>query len=96
MILRMFSVYDGKIGAFMRPFFDQHLGSALRSFEEACKEPTSPFSKFSSDFVLYEVGTFDDEKGVSTSHTPPIQLVTALEHARRPDLQSLKGANANA
>lgn len=83
MKLRVFSVYDGKIAGFMRPFFDAHLGNALRSFEEACKEPTSPFAKYPSDFVLYEIGSFDDEKGVLESHSP-IQLVaTAVEYVSK-------------
>lgn len=83
MILKVFAVFDGKIGAFMRPFFDAHTGSALRSFEEACKEPSSPFAKFSSDFVLYEIGAFDDEKGILTHHNPLIQQATALEYSRK-------------
>lgn len=83
MRLKAFAVYDGKIGAFMRPFFDAHLGSALRSFEEACTEPTSPFAKHASDFVLYQVGEFEDEKGLLVPCTPPVQLSTALEVSLR-------------
>lgn len=90
MKLKVFSVYDGKIGAFMRPFFDAHTGNALRSFEEACKEPSSPFAKFSSDFVLYEIGVFDDESGLMTSHNPLIQQATSLEYARKHSLSLSK------
>lgn len=98
MKLKMFSVFDGKTGSFMRPFFDPHLGSALRSFEEACKEPTSPFAKFASDFVLYEVGEFDDETGATTSHSPVRQVATSLEHAVKPKMVSIpsQAVNANA
>lgn len=84
MILKVFSIYDGKIGAFMRPFFDSYTGNALRSFEEACKEPSSPFAKFPQDFVMYEIGTFDDSKGVFVSHNPLVQQATALEFRPRP------------
>lgn len=82
MIHRLFSVYDGKIKSFMRPFTDQHLGNALRSFEEACKEPTSPFHKYSSDFVLYEIGTFDDESGQISAHSPLQHVAAAVDFAR--------------
>lgn len=93
MIHRLFSVYDGKIKSFMRPFSDQHLGNALRSFEEACKEPSSPFAKYASDFVLYEIGTFDDETGTITAHNPIQLAATALEYAARPSApQPLKEA----
>jgi len=83
MILKAFSIYDGKTSSFLRPFFEAHTGSALRSFEEACSEPTSPFHKFPTDFVLYEVGTFEDSSGVLTPHGVPVHMATALEHASR-------------
>lgn len=82
MILKVFSVYDGKVRAFMRPFMDQHTGNALRSFEEACKEPTSPFSKFASDFVLYEIGVFDDEQGRLIPHATNVQMAAAIDFVR--------------
>lgn len=84
MILKVFSVYDGKIKVFLRPFVDQHTGSALRSFEEACKEPSSPFAKFPQDFVLYEVGTFDDESGKLVEYSPKIQIATPIEFIKKP------------
>lgn len=84
MILKVFSVYDAKIKSFMRPFVDQHTGSALRSFEEACKEPTSPFSKFASDFVLHEIATFNDETGVLTAHNPLIRQAAAIDFVSKP------------
>jgi len=82
MILKMFAIHDGKINAFMRPFLDQHTGSALRSFEEACTEPTSPFAKFPTDFVLYEVGTFNVETGEIVSYSPKIQLATPIQFTK--------------
>lgn len=76
---RVFSVYDGKVGIFMKPFLDPHLGNALRSWEEACTAPESPFHKYPSDFVLYEIGNFDDETGEIFCHDPKQQVATALE-----------------
>lgn len=84
MILKVFSIYDGKIKSFLKPFVDQHTGQALRSFEEACREPSSPFAKFPSDFVLYEVGTFDSETGNLESYSPKIQIATPIEFIKAP------------
>lgn len=81
--MRVFSVFDAKIGQFMRPFLDVHLGSALRSFEDACKEPSSPFAKYSADFILYEVGTFDPEKGTLTGHNVPQRLCAATDYTHK-------------
>lgn len=99
MILKFFAVYDGKIRSFMRPFVDSHTGSALRSFEEACKEPTSPFAKFASDFVLYELGTFDQENGQMKPYAQVLQIAAAVDFAKRPPVSispssSLEASNA--
>lgn len=84
MILKVFSIHDGKINAFLKPFVDQHTGSALRGFEEACREPSSPFAKFPSDFVLYEVGTFNPETGELVNYSPKIQLATPRQFIKTP------------
>jgi len=99
-MLKLFSIYDGKIRSFMRPFLDAHTGSALRSFEQACKEPTSPFAQFPADFVLYEVGTFNEETGETTSYSPKIQLAAAIDYVRQSQAPSqipqiLKTQNLN-
>jgi len=82
-MLKLFSIYDGKIRSFMRPFLDAHTGSALRSFEEACKEPSSPFAKFPQDFVMYEIGTFNEESGEVISYSPKIQIAAAIDYTRQ-------------
>lgn len=82
--MKIFSIYDGKIRSFMRPFMDAHTGSALRSFEEACKEPTSPFAKFPADFVLYEIGTFNTETGLVSPYSPVNQIAAAIDYVRAP------------
>lgn len=88
--MKIFSIYDGKIRAFMRPFVDQHTGSAIRSFEEACTEPTSPFAKFPTDFVLYEIGSFNPENGKIDSYSPVLQLAAAVDYVKRPQVSGLQ------
>jgi len=94
--LKIFSIYDGKIRSFLRPFFEGHTGSAMRSFEEACQEPTSPFSKFPGDFVLYEIGSIDLELAELTSYSPKIQIAAAIDYAKAPmrSLPSLSSQEA--
>lgn len=83
--LRIFSVQDLKTGVFMKPFMDMHIGSALRSWEAACNDKASPFCTFPSDFVLFEVGEFDDLQGILTSFDVPRRLSTAIEMLKRPE-----------
>lgn len=79
--IKIFSVYDGKTQTFSRPFFEKHLGAALRSWEEACKTPDSPFFKYPTDFVLYEIGEFDEDTGRISDFVPPRMLSAALDHS---------------
>lgn len=78
MILKVFSVLDRK-SCYLRPFFEKYTANALRSFEEACKETSSPFHKFPLDYILYEVGTFNEETGVLEKHQTPVMQATAAD-----------------
>lgn len=77
--LRVFSAYDGKLKVFMTPFMFLHLGQAHRAWTDLANDPSNVVGKHPSDFVLYEVGTFDDDKGVLTPHSPIQQVATATE-----------------
>lgn len=81
--LRVFATYDGKLSVFLTPFCFMHVGQALRAWDEVCMDGKSMMSKHPSDFVLYEIGEFDDDKGVITPHNPIRQIATALEVATR-------------
>lgn len=77
--LRVFAAHDSKLGVFMTPFFMQHLGQASRAWEDLCNDSQSIIAKHPADFVLYEIGEFDDDKGLLTHHTPLIRVSSALE-----------------
>lgn len=63
MIQKMFGVRDGKALAFLQPFFSISAGAAIRAFGDAVNESNSVFGKHPEDYVLYELGTFDDNSG---------------------------------
>lgn len=48
------------------------VGSAIRSFEEACKDSNSPYGKYPKDFDLYQVGHF-------TADSPEIEAIAAIK-----------------
>lgn len=94
MKVKMFSVYDRKIESYMSPFYEHHAGSALRSFEGAVTDPKSTFNKHPDDFVLYEVGTWDDSTGKAEMLEHPNNLGAArlfMPETEQP-LQIAKGS----
>lgn len=67
MQLKMFSVYDIKAEAYLPPFFLPTVGMAVRTFADCARSKDHQFGKNPEDYILYELGTFDDSSGVVTS-----------------------------
>lgn len=78
-ILKMFAVRDKKVGIYLRPVFEVHTGSALRSWQEACNQAESPFHKFPEDFSFCQIGEFDDLNGTFKALEMPLELSNAME-----------------
>lgn len=76
MKLRAYAVYDSKAEAYLRPFFAGTRGQAVRSFSDAINDPLHEMAKHAEDYTLFEIGAFDDEKGVLSSEV--VSLGNAL------------------
>lgn len=77
--MQIFSVKDKQVDAFLQPFFSPTLGSALRSLMEVVNDPNHTFSKHSSDYVLYSLGSFDDTTGVVSPVPIPDPVVNLTD-----------------
>lgn len=64
MKLLAFTVHDSKADAFLRPYFADTVGLAVRAITEAVNDPSHDFHKHAEDFTMYEIGYFDPIKGV--------------------------------
>lgn len=78
MKLLAYSVRDEKVEAFLPPFFVRSKGEAIRSFTQAVDKPDHPFAANVSDFVLYEVGSFDDVAG-TFAFQEPLRVISGFE-----------------
>lgn len=74
MIVKVFSVYDSKALVFQAPFFMAATGAAVRAFGDACNDPQLTLSKHPGDFVLYQIGEFNDETGEFKNTAPAVHL----------------------
>lgn len=79
MHLKIFTIYDQKIGAYIKPFFAQYTGEALRSFEQAAKDKNTTIGITPADFNLFEIGTFDSEDGIVYPLPIPFNLGNAVQ-----------------
>lgn len=78
MKLRVYTVFDKAVNAYLQPFFCRSKGEAIRSFTEACADPKSNFGKYPVDYTLVELGEYDDVAGLFDAGEP-IRVVSAVE-----------------
>jgi len=79
MIKKIFSVYDRKAQAYSNPFYATRTELAIRDFQYASKDPQSDLSKYPEDFVLVELGTFDDSTAVLCLEDQPVVITTTIQ-----------------
>lgn len=78
MKLQAFSIYDTAAKAFNRPFFQNTKGQAIRGFSDAVNDESTELWKHPEDYILFELGEFDDSDG-SFLPMNPTKVVTAME-----------------
>lgn len=62
MILKMYSVYDNKVGVWNRPFFSRSDQEAVRAFVFNGRQDRFMIDN-ASDYDLFFLGEFNDESG---------------------------------
>lgn len=82
MIMNVYSVYDNAAEAYLQPFFTNTKGTAIRSWTELVNDKEHQFGKYPSDYVLFELGTYDDTTGALVSHDAPKSLGVGVEFVR--------------
>lgn len=78
MVIKVFSVYDVKAGAYMTPFFAQTSGIAQREFMLACRKEGHIFNDSPADYTLFELGEFKPDSGALEGRIPE-RMITGLE-----------------
>ena len=98
MKLNAYTIYDVASGVYMRPFFSQADGQAVRGFKDIACDASHDVGKHPEDYTLFRIGQFDERTGELTSMKIK-KLATALEmeaEDRNPKQADLKLATENA
>lgn len=72
--MKVFSIYDGKACAFASPFFMPTIGLALRAFTDLVNDVGSTVKRHPSDYTLFHIGEFDEQKGTFSPVVPHVNL----------------------
>lgn len=70
MILKAFCLLDAKTGFYNVPWFQSHVGQAFRTVVDLASDPSTLVGRHPADFILCEIGTFDDQVGALTPIMP--------------------------
>lgn len=76
----IYSVKDTKADLFGRPFYCLNAAHAIRGFTDQVNDPMdgqNDLFKHTEDFVLYELGVFEDQSGQITVLDTPKSLIAA-------------------
>lgn len=77
--MKVFSIYDCKVEAFLQPFFMKSKGEVIRALTTLVEDHTHNFCKYSADFTLFELGEWDEAKGRFTLHATPVSILILQE-----------------
>ena len=79
---KVLTVYDSKTEEYHDPFFQKTTGEALRTWTAWCNNEETPMYKNPEDFLLLEVGEWDDDGGMIMPYEHSKTLGTAFEYKR--------------
>lgn len=82
MLSKVYTVYDSKTEAYMQPFFMAAKGAAIRAFSDLVNDPQHTFGKHPGDYVLFEIGTYEDVSALLVAYPAPQSLGVGLEFVK--------------
>lgn len=80
---KVFGVYDTKAKCYGQPFFMLATGAAVRAFGDLANDKQSSINKHPTDYVLFELGEFDDQTGIFTCVKNPTNLGLASDYIEK-------------
>lgn len=78
-MLVLVSVRDVVSKSYDHPRCFRTVGEAVRAFEQTCKDPKSSFAQNPSDYMMEQIGSFDELSGHIDVLEKPLLLTTAKQ-----------------
>ncbi len=74
MIYKVYTVFDSKSDEFKPPFFCKSPGEATRIMKNLLADKSHDFYKYANEFILFELGTYDDSLGKFENLVAPLSI----------------------
>jgi len=93
--LNAYTIYDVASGVYMRPFFSQADGQAVRGFKDIALDADHEVGKHPEDYTLYRVGSFNDTTGKMEGEqleklTTGLECVASAREVNRAQLEAFE------
>lgn len=79
MIQKIYVIRDIKAAAYQTPLFTTHLAELQRGLEQAVQKEGIPFNTHTSDFELFQLGTYDTETGQHDLLEKPLHALNLID-----------------
>lgn len=79
MKLQVMAVYDSKARVFLQPWFCVHIDVGIRAFAQAANQEGHQVGEAPEDFVLWHLGTYNDDNAVFDLKQPYTNLGPASQ-----------------
>lgn len=80
MLMKVYSIYDTAISTWRPPMFCRAKGEIMRWWVEVVNNPQTEIAKHPKDYVLFELGTWDDDKCKFDLLSAPVSVGVAIEY----------------
>lgn len=78
MFLNAYSIFDNKALVYAPPFFAANDAVARRIVSDAAADPNSSLNRHPGDYVMYQVGVYNDATGNFIAASPLIHVVDVV------------------
>jgi hypothetical protein len=82
MLMSVFAIYDSAISTWMPPLFVRSKGEIMRWWVDTVNDPQSKLAKHPSDYTLFEIGSWDDDKCKFSLLSTPVSIGIAIEYVK--------------
>lgn len=89
MKVNAYTLYDVKSLTYSNPFFAPTHGAAIRIVSDAARDMNTSIARHPADYVLYCVGSYDDQSGMLWKLDPRehvIDVIALVQGAPQSDL----------
>ncbi|WNK13291.1 MAG: nonstructural protein [Microvirus sp.] len=86
MITNAYAIFDNKALIYNVPWFQPTHGAATRILADLVNDGSTNVGRHPGDYVLYQIGTYDDAKGEFIPLAPLVHIMDAIALVRlQPD-----------